>query len=99
MFKNQFITSKNTINNMKQFSLFIVQIYVFYWFKAPCAVSALVNDLNLLKELSLYPDKAISKAGTTAFLRHQWYLSDLLVFFSFFDQNVSCHIKKKWSRP
>ncbi|KAE9536730.1 hypothetical protein AGLY_006963, partial [Aphis glycines] len=46
---------------------------------APCAVSAPVNDLNLLKELSMYPDKAISKAGITAFLRHQWYLSDLLI--------------------
>ncbi|KAE9523786.1 hypothetical protein AGLY_015846 [Aphis glycines] len=47
--------------------------------RAPCAVSAPVNDLNLLKELSMYPDKAISKAGITAFLRHQWYLSDLLI--------------------
>lgn len=51
---------------MKRSSFFIVLINLIYWFKAPCAVFAPVNDLNLLKELSLYPDKTVSKAGTTA---------------------------------
>lgn len=79
---------------MKRFSLFIVQIYIFYWFKAPCAVSAPIKDLNLLKELSLYPDIAVSKAATTAFLRHQWYLSDLLYIYHFLIKMFHVKLKK-----
>lgn len=44
---------------MKRSLLFSVKIYLFYEFIAPCAVSALVNNLNLLKEMSLYLNKPV----------------------------------------
>lgn len=52
------------------------------------------NDLAMLCSLSTYPDKEIAKAAITAFQRHLWYLSEVLVGFGFFDDGVSVEEKK-----
>lgn len=44
--------------------------------------------------LSTYQNKDVAKAATTAFSRHLWYLSELLVGFAFFDDHVSVDEKR-----
>ena len=53
-----------------------------------------MNDLILLRELSTYSDQDVAKAATTAFGRHLWYLSELLVGLSFFDDRVTVEEKR-----
>jgi hypothetical protein len=48
----------------------------------------------LLKILETYPDKEVSTAALTAFSRHLWYLSEILVGLSFFDNEVSPEDKR-----
>ena len=45
-------------------------------------------------ELSAYSDKDVVKAATTSFGRHLWYLLELLVDFSFFDDRVPVEEKR-----
>src|SRR6218665_275094 len=81
-------------NHLKSVSIFVTHIYVRYWFQCPSATGAPRNDLDLLSELFLYPDKNVAKAATTAFDRHLWYLSEHLIAFAFFDEEVS-HEEKR----
>ena len=81
-------------NHLKEVSLFVTAIYIRYWFQSPSSTAAPRNDLELLCELSRYPNKEIAKAATTAFSGHLWYLSELLVGFAFFDDEVSLEEKK-----
>jgi len=67
--------------HLQEVCLFITSVYVKYWFQTPSAITAPRHDLELLCKLSTYPNKNIAKAATTAFSRHLWYLSELLVGF------------------
>ena len=64
---------------------FVTFVYIEYWFQTPSSVSDPRNDLALLCKLSSYPNN-FAKDATTAFNRHLWYLSELLVGF---DSDVS----------
>jgi hypothetical protein len=79
-------------NHLKEVSLFVTTVYVKYWFGSQSSTAAPRNDLTLLCSLSAYPQKEI--AATTAFQRHLWYLSELLVGFAFFDDGVSVERKR-----
>ena len=68
-----------------------------YWFESPVSTSAPRNDLALLCMLTTYQNKEVAKAATTAFSRHLWYLSELLVGFAFFDDDVSIEEKRLMS--
>jgi len=47
-----------------------------------------------LQKLASYTDCAIAKATSIGFSKHLWYLSEYLVGFSFFDQNVSNQVER-----
>lgn len=85
---------KHVWEHLKTVSLFVTCIYVRYWFQTPSPTAAPKNDLALLCSLSLYPQKDIADAAMTAFGRHLWYLSELLVGLSFFDNDVSVEEKR-----
>ena len=87
--------SETTWNHLEEVAIFIVQLYAKYWFQAPSSVSAPRNDLHLLKVLEDFPSKEISTAATTVFSRHLWYLSETLVGFAFFDDQVTLEVKRK----
>ena len=87
--------SETTFNHLEEVDIFIVQVYVKYWLQAPSSVSAPRNDLHLLKVLEDFPSKEISTAATTVFSRHLWYLSETLVGFAFFDDQVTLEVKRK----
>src|SRR5207253_1570916 len=52
-------------------------------------------DLQLLKDIDKYKDDnpAISSVALKKFLGHQWYLSEELVAFAFFDDAVTSETK------
>ena len=75
-------------------ALFVTATYIKYRFKSLVSTAAPRNDLALLCTLSTYPNKEVAKAATTAFNRHLWYLSELLIGFGFFDDNVTIEEKR-----
>ena len=77
--------------HLKEVALFVTAIYIKYWFESTAAPR---NDLALLCTLSTYQNKEVVKAATTAFNRHLWYLSELLVGFGFFDDDVTIEEKR-----
>src|SRR5271170_5387032 len=79
----------------KQVCLFVTAIYVKYWFRCPSSIGAPRHDLVLLQSLSTYEDRDVAKAATTAFGRHLWYLSEILVGFAFFDDDVTVEEKRE----
>jgi len=81
-------------NHLKEVSLFVTAIYIKYWFESPVSTAAPRNDLALLCTLSSYQNKEVAKAATMAFNRHLWYLSELLVGFGFFDDDVTIEEKR-----
>ena len=52
------------------------------------ATKAPVNDLLFIKQVTVYSNAIIKKAALTAFSRHLWYLSEIMVGLSFFDPKV-----------
>ena len=81
-------------NHLKEVSLFVTAIYIKYWFESHVSTNAPRNDLALLCALTAYQNKEVAQAATTAFNRHLWYLSELLVGFAFFDDDVSVEEKR-----
>ena len=82
------------ITGMQRFAEFSTIIYIRAWFQAPLAASAPSNDLSLLKQLVHYEDLGDCNAAVTAFSRHQWYLSEILVSLAFFNSYISVMVKK-----
>jgi hypothetical protein len=82
-------------NHLKRVCLFVTCLYVKYWFESPSSTAAPRNDLGLLQSLAQYSDRDVANAASAAFGRHLWYLSELLVGFSFFDDGLSAEEKKK----
>lgn len=82
---------------IKEICIFSVIIYVKYWFQAPSGCSAPNNDLQLLKDLKTFENinQPMSKVAMRKFLGHLWYLSEELVTFAFFDDEVSVETKRK----
>src|SRR6218665_3796455 len=68
---------------MKEAALFVTAIYTKYRFESPVSTAAPRNDLVHISE------KEVIKTITTAFNRHLWYLSELLVGFGLFDAGVT----------
>ena len=86
--------------HLKSVSIFVTcrPIYVRYWFQCPSATGASWNYLDLLHELFnlfLYSDKDVTKAATTAFDCHLWYLSEHLITFAFFNEKKDGHKEKR----
>ncbi len=86
--------SQKVWDNLREMCLFTTKVYMKYWFQSPCSAAAPRNDLIFLCELSTYSDKRVGEAATKAFGRHLWYLSELLIGFSFFDDEVTPEEKR-----
>jgi len=86
--------SQQMWHHLQEVSLFVIRVYLTYWFESPAAHSAPRHDLALLCALSEYPNAEIAKAATTAFERHLWYLSEILIAFAFFDDDVTTEEKR-----
>lgn len=97
LFREQLKLTNREIKGIKDVCIFIVRIYIKYWFQAPCASSAPKNDLQLLKDLVAYEkiNYSLAKAAMKKIMGHLWYLSEELVAFAFFDNEVSLKTKQR----
>ena len=68
-----------------------------FWYTAPLAIAAPNQDLQFLKAVYTYKnvDKCLSEVVLKKLKNHLWYLSPEVVALSFFDNNISDHIKRK----
>lgn len=63
----------------------------------PSVTNAPKNDLNLIKDIISYKaiNESIANAALSSFKNHLWYISEILVAFSFFDSDIDIRTKKK----
>jgi hypothetical protein len=97
LFRLQFELKKTEVLNLKNFTLFIIWIYLKVWYTSTDASGAPLNDLNFLKYLNKYGNSSngIYKLALKVFSGHLWYLSDTLTGLEFLDFRVSDDIKLK----
>jgi hypothetical protein len=91
LFRSQFHLTQSEFKGLQQFNAFTVKLYLKAWYACMSAPVAPRNDLQLLKDLVAYRtvNKSVSCAATKTFMRHLWYLSEILVGLAFFDSEVT----------
>ena len=80
-------TKKKKIQKMAQFVVFV---YLKPWFNAPRITSAASNDLDLYSSLVKFRklNKKVADKCCTVLKRHTWYLTEDLITFSLFDEDL-----------
>jgi len=69
------LTDSSRIPRLAYLNIFITKIYFKFWCLAPVASKAAWNDLKLLQQLQLFPDRDTSKATSHKLAGQLWYLS------------------------
>ena len=97
LFRSTFLLTAHELSGLREFNVFVVQLYLKAWFTAQNATLAPHNDLQFLKELVAYKNsnEIVCKAAVKSFSRHLWYLSETLVGLALFDSRVNVDIKRK----
>lgn len=97
IFRSEFEITTVTLNELKQFLIFICKVYIKSWFSATSAPCAPNNDLNLIKKLDGYKiqNAFLSSETLKTFGRHLWYLSPQLAVMALFDNEVTVEVKTK----
>lgn len=96
-FRSQLNLCDNEIDGLINFNHFVVTVYLKNWFTCVLASQAPVNDLDLIGDLHSYREKnqAISEAALNKITDHLWYLGDILVGLSFFDDRNNDRTRKE----
>ncbi|KAG0723977.1 NEDD8-conjugating enzyme UBE2F [Chionoecetes opilio] len=81
-----------------EFDAFTVSTYVSSWFRATSPTADPARDLQLLKMLVSYPDRAVATATARVFGCHLWYLSERRVALAFFDDHLAIETKRELVR-
>lgn len=96
LFREHFSVDESTLRAIEDFLIFVLQVYLQKWFTCQVASRAPYNDFCLLRDINNFSvNLEIRQAALTTFLRHQWYISEVLVALSFFDDRVSDEIKNQ----
>jgi len=95
LFRSQFDLTAFELKGLREFNVFVLQVYIKAWYTCQSPVSAPRNDLELLKQLIAYKSEngTVAAAAIKSFCHHLWYLSETLVGLAFFDSAVSDDIK------
>jgi len=88
------LTDSSRIPRLAYLNIFITKIYIKFWFLAPVPSKAAWNDLKLLQQLQLFPDRDISKATSRKLAGKLWYLLKKLILFTIFDSDVDMPTKR-----
>lgn len=94
-FKISFSVRQRKLTAFRDICIFLVNIYVRTWFRAPFAIEAPLNDYNLLKSLVKYPDYDISRITINKLCGHLWYIAPETIALAFFDSRISKETKLK----
>ena len=75
---------------IEKMALFVVFCYLRPWFEASSIPAAATNDLLLYKSLLKFKkiNKAVSTKTSTSLNRHTWYLTEDLISFSLFNDDI-----------
>jgi hypothetical protein len=94
LFRSQFRLTVSEVEALKNFTVFIVMVYIQAWFSCPSPITAARTDLQLLKTLQTYFHPEISAAALSKFSNHLWYLSENLVLLCIFDDKLDLESKR-----
>lgn len=96
LFRQQFKLTAREEKGARDLALFAVLVYLKAWITAPSAISAPLNDLQLMNQLLQYSTihEAISVATSKKLSSHLWYLSQELVGLALFDDRVFATTKR-----
>lgn len=85
------------LQNVRDFSIFVVKLYVKAWFGCTNAIKAPNQDLSFIREAFEFEaiDKVASQAVIEKMQNHLWYLTPETVGLAFFDPNVEIEVKRK----
>lgn len=88
---NFFYTVGDELTGLIEFNVFTVKIYLKQWFTCYCAIEAPFNDLLFLRALRNYRQNNdhIAREAEKVLGRHLWYISEILIGFSFFDERLN----------
>jgi len=86
-------------HSVKELALFVRLVYFRFWHEAPLPIRAPLNDLLLLEELSKYLNMRVTKVASTTFGRHIWYVSEILISLSLFDNRIVVCEKTDGDKP
>lgn len=77
--------------------IFAVKIYLRGWFTCESAIEAPQNDVNLLRQLNDYAkiNKVIANKAMKKLISHSWYMTEITVGLSFFDERIDFETKSK----
>jgi hypothetical protein len=97
LFRKQLQLTRQQSDAILQVAIFVVRVYVQAWFVAPLAVSAPRNDLALLQKLVAYSkvNKRIAAVAQTRLVYHLWYLSEIMMGITVFDEGLSVTEREK----
>ena len=94
-FRHQFHLSSREINSLRRICLFVCTIYATFWFDAPMAPAAPINDLHMLQLVEQFAsvDNKVASVAEKKMRLHLWYLSEDLAGLSLFCNDTSVHDK------
>ena len=73
LFRSQFHLTAAELRGLREFNVFVLQVYLKAWFTCQSPMSAPRNDLELLRKLITY--QTVAAAAINSFSGHLWYLS------------------------
>lgn len=97
LFRDHFRLTSKELNCIREFSIFVVKLYIKAWYGCTNAIKAPNQDLNFLREAFEYAqiNVNVSNAVVEKMKNHLWYLTPLKVGMGLFDSNVSLEVKRK----
>ena len=89
--------SKREIDSLQRICLFVCTIYANFWFTAPLATAAPVNNLLMLQMIEGYRkvDSKIAKVVKGKMRLHLWYLSEVTLLHYHYSVMIAVMEKKR----
>lgn len=97
VFRKQLRNPIAVANGLMNIAIFVVKVYVRAWFTATQSVASPRNDLDFMQRLVDYEKvhKSIAQAAQHRFASHLWYLSEVNIGFSVFDEKLTDNERKE----
>lgn len=100
LFRQEFKLTNNEVNSIFHFNLFLIKCYARFWFSAPNANEAPLNDIMFLRTCYEYRtiNEMISNSAIQKFLRHLYYLNEECITLALFDNRINEDTKMKMAQ-